>query len=115
MHIYLPSPGVRHLKQLPAGNINGELHDEQLRFPGSWFRKENRSRLPKIYGKICFHESVFSRKMNTLNEATPPYDPELLRGLEPGDYTVEPWTKDLGFLDPKGHHPPHPPRFKGDK
>ncbi len=66
---------------------NGTMHNEQLGFPGSLFRRLQRSWDAERYGEPCIHASVLKRTKNHLNADDPAYTPWVVKNK----YTVEPW------------------------
>lgn len=99
LRVYAESPALARLKEQPAGKINGQMHNEQAKFPWRIIKAVDRADMEQNFGKLCFHESVFERTKNQNNESEPAYAPGILAGLDPSDYTVEPWTRDLNFLE----------------
>jgi len=70
---------------LAKPDINGDMGNEQEGRPGKWYRREVRSWNEGFHGKATIHKSVLDRKRNVFNEASPPYDPWILKL----DYNVE--------------------------
>ncbi len=72
-------------------DIKGEMHDSASGFPGSIYRKKERSWDEGTKGKLIVHESVTERKLNRLNKPEPAYDPWVLKL----DHEIEPWNRDF--------------------
>jgi hypothetical protein len=60
-------------------DINGKMHNEQAKFPGSIFKSEVRKWNVHTHGPIHIHQSVLKRKRNSDNGDHPPYDPWVLK------------------------------------
>jgi len=66
---------------------DGVMHNSRGSFLGRCFRQKVRSWDSELLGKPVVHQSVFDRKLNTSNQATPLYSPWILAK----DHDVEPW------------------------
>lgn len=60
-------------------NIDGRMHNEQAKFPGSIFKSEIRKWNTKTHGPVHVHSSVLQRKLNSENATAPAYDPWVLK------------------------------------
>lgn len=72
-------------------NINGTMHNEQKKFPGTLFKKKQRSWNKNTYGEPCVHESVLKRTKNSDNSDTMVYSPWILNSMDKESPCIEPW------------------------
>jgi len=70
-------------------NVNGIMHNEGNKFPGCWFKKEQRSWDKSILGEPCVHESVLKRAKNTFNKDVPVYSPWILDYMDKDNPCIE--------------------------
>jgi hypothetical protein len=74
LRIYEKSPA--YIKLLASNpDVNGMMHDEQKRFPGTMLKRMKRSWDKTTHGEPCIHESVFNRTKNSENTDNPKYSP----------------------------------------
>lgn len=76
-------------------DIESKMHDSASGFPGSIYRKKERSWDAKTKGKLIVHESVTERKLNRQNKPDPAYDPWVLKQ----EHDIEPWNRDFNEKD----------------
>lgn len=68
---------------------NGHMHNEQLGFPGKWYRRLQRTWTPEKHGDLSIHASVLMRTKNQMNGDDPTYTPW---PSKTNQYTLEPWV-----------------------
>ncbi|NQU53520.1 MAG: DUF2235 domain-containing protein [Bacteroidetes bacterium] len=56
-------------------NSNGIMHNEQIKRPGKWLKREVRKWDVSVHGEPCIYQSVLDRTKNSNNEDTPKYKP----------------------------------------
>lgn len=70
-----------------VSDINDVMHNERAKFPGTLFRRLQRTWNDKDYGIACIHESVQKRIKNILNGDSPGYEPWIVKNFKT---TIEP-------------------------
>ena len=83
--------GSKHYQQFKActADPDGLMHNEQIGFPGKWYRRLTRTWNPETHGELFIHGSVLMRTRNAMNAKEPAYAPWASKS---GVYTVEPWV-----------------------
>jgi hypothetical protein len=74
-------------------DVNGMMHNEQKKFPGTLLKRMKRSWNKTTHGEPCIHESVFERTKNTDNEDKPLYSPWIFEVMDKKNPCREPWIK----------------------
>ncbi len=72
-------------------DANGVMHNEQSGFPGTMFKRMQRSWDVSKHGNPCIHASVKARTKNNSNQDTPTYTPWIAQFK---DAVIEPWVQD---------------------
>jgi uncharacterized protein (DUF2235 family) len=88
--IYDKSPAFKILRKIEA-NPDGMMHNEQKKFPGKLFRREQRSWNKTTHGEPVIHASVLERKINADNGTNPPYSPWIFSIIDKNNPSIEPW------------------------
>ncbi|TNF40820.1 MAG: DUF2235 domain-containing protein [Bacteroidetes bacterium] len=70
-------------------DVNGMMHNEQKKFPGTWMAKQKRSWNKITHGEPVIHESVLNRTKNSNNEDNPAYLPWILDVKDKTNLRVE--------------------------
>jgi len=92
LRIYEKSPA--YIKLLDTNpDVNGMMHNEQKKFPGTLLKRMKRSWNKTTHGEPCIHESVFERTKNTNNEDKPLYSPWIFEVMDKKNPCKEPWIK----------------------
>ena len=92
LRIYEKSPAYIKLMD-STSDVNGMMHNEQKKFPGTLLKRMKRSWNKTTHGEPCIHESVFERTKNTDNEDKPLYSPWIFEVMDKKNPCKEPWIK----------------------